>query len=180
MKQWIAMTALAVTIVGCGSDSDNDGQTGTRPSAACVEWRQALCDFAERCGAPAATVSECRQDVTAIHCVSDERAKTCSSKLKTGACSATTADDCDLSDLADRAAAKTACTKFANAACDGYARCGESSKEDCLKQPDLVNLCEQAIGYKPALDQCINELGTLACSAESSPDACNGAIVVKE
>lgn len=182
--------ALGLCVVGChGGDDDDDKApvcalpANARGTDACHAWQKAICNYAGKCG----TIAQCSciEQAQSITCVSDDEATRCTQALASASCTATAdLSGCDLAAMADPAPAVMACQDYVTAACSADERCGGDSASDCEANSmgigsDQID-CTKAIGAQPSLDDCINELGTLACSAASLPKSCENALLLSQ
>jgi hypothetical protein len=163
--------SLLLPLTGC-KDDESSGPPAGRGSETCNEWQGALCDWASRCNASSSQVATCRHQAAAISCKSDEQAANCVSQLSSGACTQAGAAGCDVRDLADPAPATAACNQYVDAVCSAEERCGRS-KADCLANPTIGTLCTNLIGHTLDFEQCIEEIGTLPCTASDLPNVCD-------
>jgi hypothetical protein len=173
---WVSSILLLGSLTGCKSDDDSEARAG-RGTETCREWQSAICDAADRCGPQSdAQIGVCRHQAAGITCKSDDLAANCVAQLSPSACQSITAVGCDIRDVADSAPAVTACQQYVDALCSAAERCGQS-KADCLADPGLSSLCAGAVGYTLDFEACIQKLGTLACTAASTPEVCDGVIL---
>jgi len=129
-----------------------------------------------RCGG-SITDCQCYDQASAISCISDSVAASCADALGSSSCS-TPPSGCDLSDLADPAPAQQGCQDFLGAVCNHDVTCTGTTLDACLADAAMQLDCSQAVGVKPQLDQCIAELGALACSATALPAPCDSAVLL--
>lgn len=170
---WLLVSG--VLVVGCSSSSSDDAPKG-RGSAACQKWQSTLCGWAKKCGVSAAQVAQCNEQARGVTCKSDELANSCTATLQSDSCS-TAAVGCDIRDLADPAAAETACAGYLDAVCTSVERCGGATKADCLADPALAAVCPGAIAYTLDYEACLSQIKTVSCTAETLPAICTGVIL---
>lgn len=176
--QWLGLSFCVLMFWGCGSEDDGGRQsTPTTATDSCKQWQDALIDFADHCSS--ADLAAYEVQTRTVHCSSDTAALDCVTQLEGGGCAEATLAGCDTTDLADRAAAEAACVSVSNAYCESAVRCGQfASVAECSGDGGGTGVdCTTALGWSYALEDCIAELGSLACAAPGLPASCSGVIV---
>lgn len=174
---WGAVVLLVGACSGGSDDDDDDGNGGGTGSPSCQQWQQAICDLVERCGADPRT---CREQATAVACVSDAEAERCSAALAAATCDGPLPSGCDLPDIADPGPAIEKCELFIETLCNRGEECEPGSRDQCVTDVSDALPCSQALGIKPAFDQCLSDVAVLDCDATSSPPACQGVILFSQ
>ena len=176
----VAVLGVALVATACGGDDPEpedphcEPPAGERGTAECKRWHAALCDYASECGAYSHCT--CVDQASAIACTSDAQATACVEQIESASCSEPPFG-CDLVDLADRGVAQAGCEQFITTICGAQQRCTGDDPTTCAAEVRVQVDCTLAVGLKPAFDQCITELQTLACSATEAPESCVEAIL---
>ena len=168
---WSGVLIMLSLVPGCGDEPD-DPPAG-RGSAACHEWQSAYCGLLGNCQAANAACDQ----VKAITCKSDVEARRCATVLNTPTCEAPPTS-CDFPAIADPAPAQKACEDFQKAVCARNDQCQPGTREACLEQLNGTLTCAKAVGVALSFEQCLTDIGKIACEATSAPDSCKAVILV--
>jgi hypothetical protein len=169
----LATLTVAFLLGACNDEKDDYVRPTGRGSAACQAWQKSICDFVVKCSNH--TEEDCVDNYYGITCLSDEQAQSCATALASASC-ATPPSNCDLTDIADRAPAVTACNTYIDAMCQRTAECSAGTVEACKVEAASALDCSLAIAYATSFETCISEVGALACTADDLPETCVDAI----
>ena len=169
----------AILSVGCSSSTDSKSTpvdwTVGRGSAACHEWQQAFCELESKCGT--ASISTCASQVQTVSCTTDTAAANCATSIAAASCSSFPSG-CNVTDIADTAAAVQACTDYLTAGCTHDANCGSSTAvEVCVANLQTTLSCSKAIGVKLNYESCMTQIKSADCSS-ALPAECKSLIYV--
>ncbi len=182
------MTRAALGLVGllllaCSGSSSGDGGGGSnyasKRSSTCSAWQDSMCDFvADKCQAQAR--ADCDELYQSLFCKDDATMQTCIGTLSAATCPTpfTVPEECK--QINDPAPVGAYCQEFARAVCKFGVRCKETSDQaGCEAQVavELASTCNAGVGLSPTADQCLADLGTLACG-QQAPPSCSGVIKV--
>lgn len=178
----VAVLGIALVATACGGDDPEpedphcEPPAGERGTAECKRWHAALCDYSSKCGG--LSHCDCVDQASGITCTSDTEATTCADRLESASCS-DPPFGCDLTDLADRTVAQAGCEQFITTFCAAQQRCMVGDPATCAAEVRTQLDCTRAVALKPAFDQCLAELQTLACSATALPESCEEAVLLE-
>lgn len=173
---------FVLVLVLCGSPgcagAAAHSASGGRGSPECRKWQNAVCGYAERCGA--IEHKDCDPQYQGVVCKSDDSALSCADQLENASCGHANAS-CDLDAVADPGPARAACEVLINTYCARATDCGaEENREHCLTSPEVAAIpCDDAIAFRLEFDSCIQQLEGLDCATFKLPDLCRSVIVVK-
>jgi len=169
----------AILSVACSSSTDSkstpvDWAVG-RGSTACQEWQQAFCELESKCGT--ASVSTCAGQLQTVSCTTDTAAANCASSIAAASCSSFPSG-CNVTDIADTAAAVQACADYLTAGCTHDANCGSTTAVDtCVANLQTSLSCSKAIGVKLNYESCMTQIRSAGCGS-ALPAECTSLIYV--
>jgi hypothetical protein len=173
----LGIWGLVLPACGNGDDgNDNQGETAGRGSAACNKWQSALCGWASRCQSGSA-VQLCNQ-AKGITCQNNAAAEACSSSLASSACTEFPTG-CQPLDQANPAPAQAACNGFLEAVCRRQDECMPGSFDSCLTQLRGMVNCSLAVGFQLGYEECLAQIGALACDASDLPAICEDVLTLR-
>ena len=144
-----------------------------RGSAACHSWQEAICTWAQKCGAM--DQATCVEQAKSITCKTDALATQCAQTLNTLACVNPTG--CDFLAMADPAPAVQACNQFMSALCSKGATCpGGQPVDQCVASLAASLNCNAAVGYTLGYEKCMADVQAINCANASFPASCDGVI----
>lgn len=138
-----------------------------------------MCDFiADKCQAQAR--ADCDELYESLFCKDDATMQSCIGTLGAATCPTPLEVPAQCKSINDPAPVADYCKDFAREVCKFGVRCGETSDQaGCEAQlaVDLAATCNSGVGLAATADQCLSDLGTLACGSEA-PASCSGVIKV--
>jgi hypothetical protein len=180
---------FAAFAVGCKGSDDDGGAVagcplpaGARGTAECHRWQEAFCDLGGTCGS--LEPCECIEQSSSIECLSDAEATRCADVLESATCSDTgSLAGCQLAEMANPAPAQAGCQLYLTRVCEANERCTGEPAATCVQELAGTGAnqldCTRGIGLKLSFEKCIEELGTLPCTAQDLPASCKGALIAK-
>lgn len=182
VRRFTGRFLLAMSLVACGGGpneaNENEACAGggcETESVGCQAWRESTCSHIERCHDQK---GDCRAAYRDVLCRSEHEAELCAEETSLAACGSLP-QRCRTSAIAETTAAIASCRAFQNEVCRSAAACGLGpTVEQCMKTPSIA--CENAVGVRGTLPQCLDELKTLSCDEWAPPSSCYGAILVTD
>lgn len=174
---------VGLLLLACSGSSSGDGGGGSnyasKRSSTCLAWQDSMCDFiADKCQAQAR--ADCDELYQSLFCKDDGTMQSCIGTLSTATCPSPLDVPAACKGINDPAPVADYCKDFAREVCEFGVRCKETSDQaGCEAQVavELASTCNAGVGLSATADQCLADLGTLACG-EKAPASCSGVVKV--